>query len=351
MSSGSFVEITDIHKSYGKLVVLEGVNFDVRKGEFIVILGPSGEGKTTLLNIIAGVIRPDKGKVIIDGEIVDDSSNIYIPPERRDVGYVFQNYALYPHMTAFDNIAFPLKMKKLPRDEIEQRVEKIAKLLKIDHVLHHKPSQLSGGQQQRVAVARAIVKEPKLLLMDEPFSNIDPALRASVRLELRLLLKSLGITSIMATHDQEEAMTLADRLLILRRGKPIQIGSPMEVYEKPSDRFVAEFVGGMNILELKSEYSSLLREYRVEVEDVSVKFMGFRPESVIISNEGLEAEVLDAEYKGDKWTIIAQIRSGEIIRFYNKDPVNTKSTVYIKPTKIYLFSSEGKTVKILTINK
>ncbi|MGC8836674.1 MAG: ABC transporter ATP-binding protein, partial [Infirmifilum sp.] len=179
------VELEGVTKSYGKNRVLEGISLSAEKNEFLVVLGASGEGKSTILNIISGVVRPDKGRVVIDGEVVDDSGKTYIPPEKRDIGYVFQNYALYPHMTAFDNIAFPLRMRKLPENEVKKRVLEVAEMLRISHVLDHKPSQLSGGQQQRVAVARAIVKEPKLLLMDEPFSNIDPALRASVRWELK----------------------------------------------------------------------------------------------------------------------------------------------------------------------
>lgn len=353
MTQEEFVKVIDIHKSYGKLVVLEGVSFNIKKGEFIVLLGPSGEGKTTLLNIISGVVRPDKGKVIIDNQLVDNSEEIFVPPERRDIGYVFQNYALYPHMTAFDNIAFPLKMKKLPREEIKNKVIKIASLLKIDHVLNHKPAQLSGGQQQRVAVARAIVKQPKLLLMDEPFSNIDPALRANVRWELRTLLKSLGITTIMATHDQEEAMTLADRIMILRKGKPVQIGTPIEIYEQPVDRFVAEFVGGMNIINLTQEILDSLQLYHHSHTsgNMSARYVGFRLEDVYLDNDGIESKVIDAEYKGDRWIIFCQLPSGEVIRFYSRTHINRLDTIRIKFSKAYLFSEEGKTIAIVSSKK
>lgn len=347
MNHNSFVELIDVHKSYGKTLVLDGISLSVSKGEFIVLLGPSGEGKTTLLNIIAGVVRPNKGKVFIDGTLIDDSDTVYIPPERRDIGYVFQNYALYPHMTAFDNIAFPLKMKKLSKDEIEERVIKVAKMLKIDHVLRNKPSQLSGGQQQRVAVARAIVKEPKLLLMDEPFSNIDPALRVNVRWELRVLFKNLGITTIMATHDQEEAMVIADRIMVLRGGRALQIDTPKKIYEEPVNKFVAEFVGGMNILNADSNVLSIIEEiYASSLKDVRPKYIGFRLEDVLINERGFEAKIIDKEYKGDRWVIISELASGDVIKFYSKD-LNVGSTLYVRPTKVYLFSDDGKVIDII----
>ncbi|MEM4913783.1 MAG: ABC transporter ATP-binding protein, partial [Desulfurococcaceae archaeon] len=245
----TFLELVNVSKRYGRTVAVDRVNLGVEKGEFVVLLGPSGCGKTTTLRIIAGLVYPDEGKVIIDGRDVT-----YVEPGERDVSMVFQDYALYPHMTVFDNIAFPLVVRRkkfrLSKEEISERVHKVAKMLGIDDLLDRKPLQLSGGQQQRVALARALIAEPKLWLMDEPLSNLDALIRVHLRAELKKLQKDLGITTIYVTHDQVEALTLADRIAVMNKGRIVQIGTPKEIYENPEHVFVATFVGSppMNVV-------------------------------------------------------------------------------------------------------
>lgn len=346
------VELRNVSKSYGKNKVLESISFEAEKAEFVVILGASGEGKSTVLNIIAGVTRPNSGEVVIDGEVVDDSGKTFVPPERRDIGYVFQNYALYPHMTAFDNIAFPLRMRKVPEHEVKERVREVAEMLRISHVLDHKPSQLSGGQQQRVAVARAIVKRPKLLLMDEPFSNIDPALRASVRWEIRSLVKSVGITTIMATHDQEEAMSLADKILLLHKGRILQSGTPESIYEKPVNTYVADFIGGMNILRIDREKMSRITSLMPKGVDLeTATYIGFRPEHCSLKEEGLQGKVIGAEYHGERWVVLVDMGSEKPVKVYLSSKVSIGDPITIFPQKVYLFDQNGNTVDIVELSK
>ncbi len=242
------VTLTDIHKSFGKNEVIHGIDCDIKDGEFIVILGPSGCGKSTLLRMIAGLEKISAGQVAIDGRVVNN-----MEPADRDVAMVFQNYALYPHMTVFNNMAYGLKIRRMPKAEIEERVHNAARILELTDLLERKPRQLSGGQRQRVAMGRCIVREPKVFLFDEPLSNLDAKLRVQMRLEIRKLHEDLNITSIYVTHDQVEAMTLGDRLIVMDEGSAAQIGSPLEVYERPATRFVAGFIGSpaMNFLEAR----------------------------------------------------------------------------------------------------
>jgi len=237
--------LRNIKKSFGATAVLHGVDLDVADGEMIVIVGASGCGKSTLLRIVAGLETASSGEVIIAGQNVTP-----LEPADRDVAMVFQNYALYPHMSVFQNMAYGLKIRRLPADEIRRRVDEAAKLLGIGALLERKPRQLSGGQRQRVAMGRAIVREPKLFLFDEPLSNLDAKLRVQMRAEIRQLQKRLGVTSLFVTHDQVEAMTLGDRLVVMHAGHAAQIASPMEIWEKPADTYVAGFIGSpsMNFL-------------------------------------------------------------------------------------------------------
>ena len=240
------VEVRNLAKRFGKVVAVDNVSFRVKSGEFFFLLGPSGSGKTTVLRCIAGLEDPDKGDILIDGVRVND-----VHPSKRDIAMVFQNYALYPHMTVYENLAFPLKMRGLPRGEIEKRVREVAELLRISELLNRKPAQLSGGQQQRVALGRALVRRPKVFLMDEPLSNLDAKLRVYMRAELKKMQKDLGITTIYVTHDQVEAMTMADRIALLNKGVLQQVGTPSEVYHRPANMFVAGFIGSpaMNFFE------------------------------------------------------------------------------------------------------
>ncbi len=240
------VSLNDIKKSFGSTDVIHGISTDIADGEFIVIVGPSGCGKSTLLRMVAGLETVTAGDVLIGGQRANDKE-----PMDRDIAMVFQNYALYPHMSVYDNMAYGLRNRKTPKKEIHQLVTQAAEMLELAHLLDRKPKQLSGGQRQRVAMGRAIVRKPKVFLFDEPLSNLDAKLRVQMRLEIKRLQKSLNTTSVYVTHDQVEAMTLADKLVVLNKGDIEQVGSPLEIYDAPASLFVATFMGSpaMNILD------------------------------------------------------------------------------------------------------
>ncbi len=239
------VSVRDAYKSYGKTEVLHGLNFDIADGEFVVIVGPSGCGKSTLLRMIAGLEVITSGSIAIGGEVVND-----LEPKDRNIAMVFQNYALYPHMSVYRNMSYALRISRTPKEEIDRRVQEAARILQLGELLDRRPGQLSGGQRQRVAMGRAIVREPAVFLFDEPLSNLDAKLRVQMRIEIRRLHDTLGATSIYVTHDQIEAMTLADRLIVMNSGNAEQIGAPLEVYKSPATIFVAGFIGSppMNFL-------------------------------------------------------------------------------------------------------
>ncbi|MFW5943177.1 MAG: ABC transporter ATP-binding protein [Chloroflexota bacterium] len=240
------VELRGLRKEFGEVKAVNGVDLSIAKGEFVVILGPSGCGKTTLMRMVAGLEKPTEGEVIID-----DRNVTPLPPRAREIAMVFQSYALYPHMSIFDNVAFPLKARKLPKNEIKEKVQWATSILGIQRLLDRKPRQLSGGERQRVALARALVKEPAVMLLDEPLSNLDAKLRTSARDELQRFQRKLGITTIFVTHDQIEAMGLGDRIAVMNAGKVRQVGEPQEIYDDPADTFVATFLGSppMNLME------------------------------------------------------------------------------------------------------
>jgi iron(III) transport system ATP-binding protein len=240
--SAAGIEIEGVHVAYGEHPVLADVNLDIAPGEFFALLGPSGSGKSTLLRLIAGFNVAQRGRVLIAGDDVGAS-----PPWKRDVGMVFQNYALWPHMTVAENVAFGLEERRWPRDRVRGRVREMLELVSLDGYGERRPGQLSGGQQQRVAIARTLAIEPRVLLLDEPLSNLDAKLRASTGLELKRLQRRLGLTTVFVTHDQQEAMTIADRLAVLDAGRIQQVGTPRELYDTPVNRFVAEFVGSINL--------------------------------------------------------------------------------------------------------
>jgi sn-glycerol 3-phosphate transport system ATP-binding protein len=239
------VSLRDVRKSYGEQRVIHGVSCEIADSELIVVVGPSGCGKSTLLRMVAGLEEVTAGEIAIGGRVVND-----IEPKDRDIAMVFQNYALYPHMTVFDNMAYGLKIRGLARTDIRARVERAAATLRLEKLLDRKPRQLSGGQRQRVAMGRAIVRDPQVFLFDEPLSNLDAQLRVEMRVEIKKLQTQLGTTAIYVTHDQVEAMTLADRLIVMHAGNAEQIGPPIELYERPATRFVAGFIGSpsMNFL-------------------------------------------------------------------------------------------------------
>lgn len=291
------VFLDNVSKFFGKVKAVENLNLKIGDGEFIALLGPSGCGKTTTLLMVAGIYKPTKGKILFD-----DKDITYLPPKDRNIGMVFQSYALYPHMTIYDNIAFPLRLKKLPKNEIDHKVRKVAKLLRIEELLDRKPAQLSGGQQQRVALGRALVKEPDVLLLDEPLSNLDAKLRIIMRAEIKRLQKELKITTIYVTHDQIEAMSMADKIAVMNAGKLQQYAEPSELYSKPANLFVAGFIGSppMNFIEgsvrevngeyyFDSEYFKLKLDRdigEIILSKTSEVIMGFRPENAkIMFNE------------------------------------------------------------------
>ena len=318
------VKLVNLTKKFGKVTAVNNLNLEIKKGEFVALLGPSGCGKSTTLYLIAGLYKPTSGEIYFDERVVND-----LDPKDRNIGMVFQSYALYPHMTVYDNIAFGLKIKKVPKQEIDRRVKEVAKMLHIENLLDRKPAQLSGGQQQRVALARAIAKHPDIFLMDEPLSNLDAKLRIEMRTELKRLQKELGITTIYVTHDQIEAMTMADRIAVMNEGRLQQYGEPDELYNRPSNIFVADFIGTppINLLpvnlvqgngkvyiktpfgdiEIGDEYAEVFRKLS-EGEYI----MGIRPEHIRVANSDkadLEGEVFVIEPLGKE--VQLDIKSGE----------------------------------------
>ena len=267
----SDVRLRGIKKRYGKLEVIHGVDLDIEAGEFVVFVGPSGCGKTTLLRMIAGLEEISEGDLQIAGDRVND-----VPSSRRGVAMVFQSYALYPHKTVYDNLAFGLKIAKVPKDEIDRRVQAASQILQISDYLKRLPKALSGGQRQRVAIGRAIVRDPKVFLFDEPLSNLDAALRTRMRVELKTLHRRLGATMIYVTHDQVEAMTLADKIVVLSKGKVEQVGKPLDLYNKPASLFVAGFIGSPQMNFITGEFA---RKHGATT-------VGVRPEHLFVSDSG-----------------------------------------------------------------
>jgi multiple sugar transport system ATP-binding protein len=286
------LRIDGLTKRYGNTNALDEFSLKVDSGQFMVLLGPSGCGKTTAVRCIAGLVNPTSGHIYIGDQMVNQ-----LPPKDRDVAMVFQNYALYPHMTVFNNIAFPLKMRKVPKNQIDDKVRNVANLLDIEDLLDRKPKELSGGQMQRVALGRALVREPKVFLMDEPLSNLDAKLRTYMRTEIKKLQKKVGITTLYITHDQIEAMSMADQVAIMKSGLIQQIGTPGEVYREPANTFVADFVGSpsMNFLKCKiiaknSEITLESNNIHLQIPQTSWTFeyssdniiLGIRPRDVVL---------------------------------------------------------------------
>lgn len=321
------LSLIDVRKAYGSTPVLDGLSLEMHPKEFVAFLGPSGSGKSTLLRIIAGLETADNGEVWLDGKRIDELS-----PGDRGVALVFQQYALYPHMTVRENMAFGLRNAKVPAKEIAERIEKVAATLEIDSLLDRKPGQLSGGQRQRVAIGRAIVKVPKLFLLDEPLSNLDAALRNRTRVELAHLRQRVDSSVIMVTHDQAEAMTLADRIVVISERQIQQVGTPMEIYGRPANRFVARFVGSpamtmlpVSLVDTTGPYAiaklSNGTEIPTQIVRSAIKFsngveLGLRPECVTIAPTGessLDAEAVIVERLGDRTLIYAQLADGSEI--------------------------------------
>ncbi len=298
------VSIRNLNKNYKDNIVVNNFSIDIKDGEFITFLGPSGCGKTTNLRMIAGFIKPTSGEIRIGNEIISNpEKNIYVPPEERQLGMVFQSYAIWPHMNVFGNISYPLKIRKVPKSIIQKKVEEILDLVKMRELIDRFPHELSGGQQQRVALARALVIKPEVLLLDEPLSNLDAKLREDMRIELKELQRETGVTIIFVTHDQMEAMVLSDRIVVMEKGCVHQIDTPENIYQRPSDYFVADFIGVANFIELK---------YVPEEIDGanSRKNIIVRPEDIEIANvKGTyKAVVKQKLYVGDSFLYVLDFK-------------------------------------------
>jgi len=320
------VVICDVRKAFGLTPVIHGVNVDIEDGAFVVLVGPSGCGKSTLLRMIAGLENITGGEIKIGGRIVND-----LPPKERDVAMVFQNYALYPHMTVAANMAFSMKLRGAPRDEIDTRVKRAADILGLELLLERYPRQLSGGQRQRVAMGRAIVRDPQVFLFDEPLSNLDAKLRVQMRTEIKELHQRLKTTTVYVTHDQIEAMTMADKIVVMHDGLVEQIGAPLELYDRPDNLFVAGFIGSpaMNCLKGtlrlngKAEFEGpggvrLPLEAAPPGSDGRPAVYGIRPEHFVIADDGSEAEVQVVEPTGSEIQIIARLGGVEIVAVFRE---------------------------------
>lgn len=297
------LEASAICKNYGPVPALHDVDMRVRKGEFFTLLGPSGCGKTTLLRIIAGLELPDSGAIAFGG--VNQTS---LPAMKRNVNTVFQNYALFPHLTVAENVGFGLRSRKMPEKEIAPKVQTALEMVHMAEFARRRPEQLSGGQQQRVALARALVNEPEVLLLDEPLSALDAKLRTAVQEELRQLQQRLGITFVLVTHDQDEALTVSDRIAVMEKGRFVQVGSPMEIYERPCNRFVANFLGKANIIAARKVAGGVQTELGLlrlsTVPEWTEGHLAIRPERVRVredapSENGVHTQVQDCFYRGD----------------------------------------------------
>ena len=345
----SFLELQNITKVYpnGTKAVNE-TSLNIENGEFVVFVGPSGCGKSTLLRMIAGLEDITAGEIVLDENTINN-----VDPSERDVAMVFQNYALYPHMTVYNNMAYGLKNRGISKQEIEDKVNEVAKLLEIDQYLSRKPSMLSGGQRQRVAMGRAIVRNPKIFLFDEPLSNLDAKLRNQMRLEIKKLQRQMGVTSIFVTHDQTEAMTLGDRIVVINNGIVEQVGTPKDIYSKPNTKFVAEFIGSpqMNIFNCKIENgiakidsNSINLDKSINVENASI---GIRPDDIQISDSGtISCKANLVEYLGSDMIIYSSIGDQEFsCKLSSKIDVKAGDEFKfdIQPSLVHVFdNSSGK---------
>lgn len=346
--SQNIIHLQHISKSFGGKKVLDDINLYVRKGEFLTLLGPSGCGKTTMLRLIAGFALPDEGTILLDGKEISD-----IPPYQRPLNTVFQRYALFPHLDVYDNIAFGLKLKKMPEEEIDKKVRKVLKMVSMSDYEDRDVESLSGGQQQRVAIARAIVNEPKVLLLDEPLSALDHKMRLDMQIELKEMHKKLGITFIYVTHDQEEALTLSDTIVVLNEGKIQQIGTPADIYNEPKNSFVADFIGESNILN-----GTMICDRKVEFvghsfdcvdegfgENVPVDVV-IRPEDIFIMNkiEGAQFSgvVKSCTFKGVHYEMFVDSDAGYelMIQDYNAFEVGSQVGLIIRPNDIQVMRKE-----------
>ncbi len=331
----SHISLKKVRKAFGESVIIPGADLDINKGEFVVFVGPSGCGKSTLLRMIAGLEDTTSGQIVIEDRDVSDVS-----PSERGLAMVFQSYALYPHMSVRKNIGFPLMMAKVPQGEIDEKVQKAAATLNLTDYLDRKPGQLSGGQRQRVAIGRAIVRNPKAFLFDEPLSNLDAALRVNMRIFIMQLHKDLGSTSIYVTHDQVEAMTMADRIVVLNKGHIEQVGSPLELYNKPDSLFVAGFIGSPKMNFIDGAFAAKHGAHTV----------GIRPEhiDIVVGKGDIQGTVLLAEHLGsDSFLHVDAGSEGRLtVRAPGEYDGKPGDKISLKPeaTRIHKFNDAGKAI-------
>ena len=343
------VGIREVRKAFGSTNVLHGVSVDIRDGEFVILVGPSGCGKSTLLRMIAGLENISGGEIRIGERVVND-----VPPKERDIAMVFQNYALYPHLTVRENMAFSMRIRKAPASEIDLRVNKAAQILGLTHLLDRYPRQLSGGQRQRVAMGRAIVRDPQVFLFDEPLSNLDAKLRVAMRTEIKELHQRLKTTTIYVTHDQIEAMTMADRIVVMHDGVVEQIGPPLELYDRPDNLFVAGFIGSpaMNFVPGRVRANGRLTfstETGLSIPladapagvDGRPLILGVRPEHFDLAPDGIAAEVVVVEPTGSE-TMLAVRAGGQDLTCVLRERVRERpgETVSLRPNRVHFFDAE-----------
>lgn len=314
------ITVQNVTKTYGAVHALNDVSLNVKSGEFLTLLGPSGSGKTTLLMVLAGFTRPDSGSLLFG-----DSEMIRTPPHLRNVGMTFQSYALFPHMTVEGNVAYPLVLRKVPKHEIAARVERALETVQLGGYGSRRINQLSGGQRQRVAVARAIVFEPRILLMDEPLSALDKKLRDQMQIELRHLHEQLGMTTVYVTHDQREALTMSDRIAVVNKGRIMQLSTPRDLYESPANRFVADFIGDSTFLSVTRQgsqifYGNMALKHAAPAPDTSKLLLMIRPERAVLATDGpregtnnFSATATEVVYQGDSYLLHARLADGDMI--------------------------------------
>ena len=353
------VNIQNVTKAFGDNVVLREFNATFRDGEFITLLGPSGCGKTTMLRIIAGFEKPTQGEVYIDGTLVSGGKT-FVPPEKRGIGMVFQSYAVWPHMNLFDNVAYPLTIRHVSKAEIKTSVERVLGIVHLTQYAERFPNQLSGGQQQRVALARALVAEPKLLLLDEPLSNLDAKLRESMRFEIKEIQRKLGITVVYVTHDQTEAMAMSDRIFLINRGDIQQCGTPQEIYNSPVNQFVADFLGNVDFFKGEARDGRIIFP---AMDGQSIPYDGprtgkidvaIRPENLFFAEDGILHGVLETQYYlGD--VDDCRVRVGEtlvrvITNGYEHQNLKEGQPVRLSVRDFMVFEDDGLLEQMLEIN-
>ncbi|WP_432618122.1 ABC transporter ATP-binding protein [Butyricicoccus sp.] len=340
MEKQYYVQMKGVNKSFGNFQASKNINFGIEKGKLVGLLGPSGSGKTTILRMLAGLETADSGDILIDGKVVND-----VPASKRGIGFVFQSYALFRYMTIYDNVAFGLKIQKWPKQRIKERVQEMLKLVGLEGLENRYPNQLSGGQRQRIAFARALAPQPQLLLLDEPFAAIDAKVRLELRSWLREMISSVGVTSIFVTHDQDEAIEVADQIIITNQGQIEQIGSPKDIYRTPHTPFVAQFIGQSSVVENFQKFSGF------ENADVRAKHAAVRPEYITVTKQGEylkypigseEGVVESTAFRGSEIELKIRVKDSVLTakRLLDEAPIEVGENVKVFIYRVYAFDDE-----------